>query len=80
MSIIKILYLLYISLITSLRSDEKDKVRLHKKPAEKKLKLNSTEILVILVVVLIFILITAFVVMHGSLESTQYYYRIGNLT
>lgn len=78
MSIIKILYLLYISLITSLRSDEKDKVRLHKKP--EKLKLTSTEILIILVVVLIFILITAFVAMHGSLESTQYYYRLDNLT
>lgn len=73
--IFQIIYLICISLF-----ETKEPARLNKKKnhqAEKKMFTLKSEDLTIIVFIIIFTAIVIYVGMTGSLESTQYYYRLG---
>ena len=73
---LKIVYMTLLSLFTSRCNDDKKRLYKKKEPKKMNIKINNTQILVILVVILLFILSAYLIYRTGSLESTGYYYRL----
>ena len=74
MKLFQIIYLMFISLF---ENDEKP-ARLNKK-TKREFKLTKDELIIlvfIIVFITLFITSVIYVGIHGSLESTQYYYRL----
>ena len=73
---LKIVYMTLLSLFTLRCNDDKKRLYKKKEPKKMNIKINNTQILVILVVILLFILSAYLIYRTGSLESTGYYYRL----
>lgn len=77
MRILHTIYLFLVSISSFAKADD-EPPRLNKPQSKKQLNLNLnlTEVLLIIFMIVIFIMIMAIVYKTGSLESTQYYYRL----